>query len=107
MSTISTEELHALLQSDEPVTLVMAMSEAAFSMGHIPGSIHATNPRGLGQLEEQDTRIVVYCTGPDCAASGIAYRQLVAAGFLNVLHYAGGPADWTAYGLQLESGPLG
>ncbi len=104
MSTISTKELRALLDRGDPVTLIMAMSGPAYSMGHIPGSTHATNAEGLDQLADRDTPIVVYCTGPDCAASGIAYRQMIAAGYRNVRHFAGGLVAWEAEGLPIETG---
>ena len=44
--------------------------------------------------KDLDVPIVVYCTGPDCAASAIAYRQIVAGGYGKVRHYDGGLASW-------------
>ena len=104
MEIISTEELHGFLERGDPVVLIMAMSDAAFSMGHIPGSINATKASELGGLEDFDVPIVVYCTGPDCAASAIAYRQIVAAGYNNVRHYFGGLASWADAGHPIETG---
>lgn len=104
METISTDELHGILERGDPVVLVMAMSDAAFSMGHIPGSINATKASELDGLENLDAPIVVYCTGPDCAASAIAYRQMVAAGYGDVRHYIGGLASWADAGHPVATG---
>lgn len=103
MDTISTNQLHGILERGDPVVLIMAMSDAAFSMGHIPGSINAKKVRELDELEDFDVPIVVYCTGPDCAASAIAYRQIVAAGYSNVRHYSGGLASWADSGHPIET----
>ena len=101
MSIISTDELRALMDSGEPVALIMTMNESAYAMGHIPGSSFAAQERDLKNLRSLDAPIVVYCTGPDCAASGIAYRRMRAAGYRNVRHYVGGLAAWEAAGLDI------
>lgn len=103
MHIISTEELKGILERGEPVVLIMAMSDAAFSMGHIPGSINATKAEDLDWLEDLDAPIIVYCTGRDCAASWIASRLMITAGYRNVRHYPGGLAAWSAAGLPLSS----
>lgn len=73
MTTISTEDLAEMLRDREALTLIMTMSETAFAMGHIPGSTAAANEEGLDDLADSEATIVVYCTGPECAASSIAY----------------------------------
>lgn len=104
MNAMSTEELRALIESGEPFALIMTMSENAYAMGHIPGSSHASHVRDLAGIRKDDAPIVLYCTGQDCAASGIAYRQMRAAGYRNVRHYVGGLAAWEAAGLEIARG---
>ncbi len=104
MKTISTNDLAALLERNDPVILIMAMNRESFARGHIPGSIHADGPQGLKGIDP-NADVVVYCTGKPCSASGIAYRQMIAAGYRNVHHYPGGLAEWTACGLPIVTGP--
>lgn len=48
--SVSTVELHRLLVSGGPLWLVFVPDRAAFSDGHIPGSLTATNEQLLAAL---------------------------------------------------------
>ena len=58
--------------------------------------------RGATEGLSPEDDIVVYCSGPDCAASQIAYAMLVANGFERVRRSPGGITDWEAAGYPLE-----
>lgn len=102
MKTIARDTLKERLDSGEAIRLVMALDEWAFRAKHIPGSIWVRDaPRALDALDPAD-EIVVYCSGPDCAASRIAYAMLTAHGYHNVSRYEGGLLDWEDAGYPLE-----
>ncbi len=52
-----------------------------------------------------DDRIVVFCNGPQCAATPRAVEHLLAAGFppSRLLYYRGGIHDWATLGYPLVS----
>ncbi|MDJ1015585.1 MAG: rhodanese-like domain-containing protein [Paracoccaceae bacterium] len=104
MTTITTRELKALIDGGQPFHLIMTMDAPAFAKAHIPGSIQAASAGDLIEIRDPHALIVVYCTGRECRASGLAYEQLDHAGFRNIRHYTGGLAAWAEAGLPLESG---
>ncbi len=105
MNLIGREELKEKLDRRDDFKLVMAYTDWAYRMKHIPGSIHIPIPvKAVDRLDELklDDEIVVYCTGQDCAASKMSYRILKARGYTNVRRYAGGIYDWEEAGYALE-----
>lgn len=44
----------------------------------------------------------MYCSDLACVASQFTYKALVAAGYTNVRHYAGGLSEWVAAGYPLD-----
>jgi rhodanese-related sulfurtransferase len=49
-----------------------------------------------GKLEIYEIPIICYCAHKDCNASELAMRELVKKGFINVLLYEGGMAEYNA-----------
>ena len=45
-------------------------------------------------IPNKDTEVVTYCAGPTCHASADVARTLMALGYTNVRHFAGGKQDW-------------
>jgi rhodanese-related sulfurtransferase len=99
---ISRDELRARLERADRPKLVMASSDWAFDTKRLPGSLHfKTTPEMLAALRPDD-QIVVYCSNVDCRASLSTIKKLLAHGYRNVSHYAGGIIDWEAAGLPVE-----
>ena len=95
-------QLQVKLAGGQPFKLVMAASDFGFRAKHIPGSLHVQTHGGTFASLAKDDDIVVYCSNLDCNASKATIKKLVALGYRNVSHYAGGLIDWEAAGLPLE-----
>jgi rhodanese-related sulfurtransferase len=76
--------------------------------GTIPGARVIAHTEIEGRLDELDPErpIVVFCNGPQCAATPDAVRRLIAAGRPAelILYYRGGIHDWVTLGLPLARG---
>ncbi len=105
MKTISREELKEKLDRGDDFKLVMTLGEAAFRMGHIPGSIHINNVEKAQRLISPGDEIVVYCHDENCPASQAAYQMLVDRGFSNIRRFAGGIRAWQEAGFPFEKDP--
>jgi rhodanese-related sulfurtransferase len=102
VKTIGHEELKQMLDRQDDFRLVMALSEWAYLAKHIPGSLHfATFREALQSLNKED-EIVVYCSDENCIASTALGQLLERHGYLHVLHFAGGLAEWELAGYPLE-----
>jgi rhodanese-related sulfurtransferase len=100
MARISPSDLHALVQSGSPVTILDVRSEAQRrSSGWIPGSIYAPDVSSL--LLDPSAVMVVYCDCPNDASAAIAARKLRERGLLNVRPLAGGISAWREQGLPM------
>lgn len=91
------------LMEDSRVTLLDARPPEEFEAGHLPGAVNAP----LVALK-QDTmtlarakRYIVYCRGPYCIFADEAVDLLRERGF-RATRLALGPADWEAYGGEVE-----
>lgn len=101
MARISPSDLHALIQSGSPVTILDVRSDAQRrSSGWIPGSIYAPDVSSL--LLGPSAVVVVCCDCPNDASAAIAARKLREKGLLNVRPLAGGISAWRKQGLPLD-----
>lgn len=99
-ATIDRDHLKAILETGEPVRLIMVQGPGRFHAAHIPGSeTFASFEEALQELDIDDP-IIVYCSGGHASAQ--AQRWLKGQGYRNVRRYPGGLADWHAAGLPLE-----
>jgi rhodanese-related sulfurtransferase len=102
LRTIDHQELKQKVDHDESFRLVMALSEWQYQMKHIPGSLYfATIQGALAELRKED-EIVVYCSDRTCIASAALGKVLENQGYTQVLHFAGGLAEWEQAGYPLE-----
>ena len=64
---------------------------------------HTEIAEGLGEIDPE-TDTILYCNGPQCAATPDAIRHLLDAGHPpgRLLYYRGGIHDWVTLGLPLE-----
>lgn len=105
---ISCQHLWERLQSRPGVVLVDALSPISYAGAHLPGAINIPPERvdGLAarRIPDLDAEIVVYCQNMHCDSSVEVAERLVALGYRNVLHFAGGKDEWKRAGLPLEGG---
>jgi rhodanese-related sulfurtransferase len=75
--------------------------------GTLPGAISIPHTETAERLAEFDTEreTVLFCNGPQCAATPDAIATLLAAGHPpeRILYYRGGLHDWITLGLPLEA----
>jgi len=106
ISTISCDELRLKIESGEHFVLVDALAPMSFAHSHLPGAINLPPERvdaAAGKrIGDQYAEIVVYCSNPECESSIDTARRLLALGYTNVSHYAGGKEEWRSLGLPLE-----
>jgi rhodanese-related sulfurtransferase len=103
---IDREELRAKIDRGDDFVLVDALSPMSFALSHLPGAVNLTprwvEERAAWRIPDRDTEVVVYCESAECDSSTIVAKLLLAKGYWNVRHYAGGKRDWTEAGLPLE-----
>jgi rhodanese-related sulfurtransferase len=106
LPAISCDELSRRLGAGEPLALVDALPPMSYAHSHLPGAVNLTPGEVQGsaarRLPDKDAAIVVYCANPDCESSVETAAGLVALGYTNVCHYAGGKDEWRERGLPLE-----
>jgi rhodanese-related sulfurtransferase len=109
VKTIDRHELKAKIDRSDAFVLLETLAPEHFQHVHLPGARNAPLDRvkelAPVLIPSKDTEVVTYCAGPKCHASADAARALVALGYTNVRHYAGGKQEWTAAGLPVERGP--
>jgi len=108
---ISTEEMRRILADDSAV-IMDSRSYEQFVAGHIPGAYNIDLPPRFSDAHfaealepllakvqgDKSKPLVLYCNGPNCAASRLLGKQLVDAGFTNVKRYQLGLPVWRALG---------
>lgn len=97
--TFTKAELKQLIASKRPFLLVDARKEKDFKDGHIKGAVNQyARARALDPMFDDLNKIeqlfVIYCQSKECPyADELAYR-LLQKGFVKILVYHGGYADW-------------
>jgi rhodanese-related sulfurtransferase len=120
ITPISIKELKAILDKDDSIILINALSPDVYEDCHIraQGSINFPfyiTGTALKQWEKdlikkypnaKKTPIYVYCTSPACAAGQMACKLLQKMGFKKIFEYKGGTREWfDTYGKDSCSGP--
>lgn len=103
---IGLEELRSKIEGGADLVLVDALPPMSFAHSHLPGAINLPPERVdasvVRRLPDKGREIVVYCANPDCESSVETADALVALGYTNVRHYAGGKDEWWDAELPLE-----
>lgn len=103
---ISREELRRKLDGREDFVLVDALPPMSFAHSHLPGAINLpperVDPSVGKRLPDKSVDVVVYCANHECESSVETADALVALGYTNVRHYAGGKDEWRDADLPLE-----
>lgn len=105
---IDRDSLWQQLEHGDALVLVDALAPMAYAAAHLPGAVNIP-PERVDELAERripdlDAEVVVYCANPSCESSVDVGERLVALGYRNVRHYAGGKQEWRDAGLPLEGG---
>jgi rhodanese-related sulfurtransferase len=103
-------ELEVLDHIARGLPIVDSRAAESFGAGTIPGARNLPHREIAARLGELDptTDTVLFCNGPQCAATPRAIRALLAAGHPaeRLLYYRGGMHDWTTLGLPVVPGPV-
>jgi rhodanese-related sulfurtransferase/DNA-binding MarR family transcriptional regulator len=107
MEPLDAASLATRLMSDS-VTLVDVRPVEEFEAGHIPGAVSLPLER-LDELSAslpKNGEIVAYCRGRYCVLAVEAVERLRSAGF-DAVRMEDGVHEWTAMGMELETGKVG
>jgi rhodanese-related sulfurtransferase len=109
-SSITRDEIVAILEGGEPIVLVETLRPQHFDQGHLPGAIHLhfddVEERAAHLLPDRDALIVTYCSNTACQNSRMVAAKLAKLGYTNVRRYEAGKQDWSDAGLELETGAV-
>ena len=101
-------ELEVIEQLRSGLPLIDTRRPAAFAAGTIPGARslpHTELGERIGELDPLAPAIL-FCNGPQCAATPNAIRLLIDRGYpaLALRYYRGGMHDWVTLGLPITPG---
>lgn len=101
-------ELELIAHVESGLTLVDSRRPEFFEKATIPGARsipHVELPDRLDELTPASVA-VLFCNGPQCAATPSAIHTLLAAGYPAemLLYYRGGMHDWMTLGLPTVAG---
>lgn len=99
-------ELEVIAHIEAGLPLIDTRLPKYVAAGTIPTARAVPHTETAGRLNEFDDRVdsVLFCNGPQCAATPDAIRTLLHAGHPaeRLLYYRGGIHDWVTLGLPLE-----
>jgi rhodanese-related sulfurtransferase len=103
---IARDEIKALLDRGEALTIIEALPEMYYRKAHLPGALNIPVDRvdelSPVLLPDKAAMIVVYCADLACPSSRLAAERLIALGYRDVREYAEGKQDWLAAGYPTE-----
>ena len=103
---ITRDELKAMLDRGEAVTIVEALPEEYYRKAHLPGALLLPHDQvdelAPTLLPDTAAEIVVYCANLPCPNSEIAAQRLSELGYTNVREYAEGKQSWLDAGYPVE-----
>lgn len=102
---ITGAQLKSWYDKNKPIIVIDARTKAFFDGKTLPHAkwIPHDSPEEeiFSMLPSKDSTIVVYCSGPECPASGWLYDRLNYLGFKNVYEYSTGIKDWIRRGYPI------
>lgn len=108
-STVTKDELKALLDRGENIALLNVSPHEEFVKEHICGSINIPLPeieRDSVRLLGRDDLIVVYAGGSRSQASAVGVDKLQTLSFKHALRFRGGLEEWKKAGYCVEGSAL-
>jgi rhodanese-related sulfurtransferase len=110
VAEITCDALWQRIESGAELVIVDALSPISYAGAHLPGAVnipaHQVDELAPRRLPDPGADIVVYCQNVSCESSVEVAERLVALGYRNVLHFAGGKDEWRRAGLPLEGGRI-
>ncbi len=107
-SKITRDELKAMVDRGEAVTIVEALPEQYYRTAHLPGALLLPHDQvdelAPTLLPDRAAQVVVYCANLPCPNSEMAAERLSELSYTNVREYAEGKQDWIDAGLPTEQG---
>ena len=102
-------ELEVIAHIERGLPLVDTRLEHYLANGSLPGAVNVPHTQTLERIAEFDRAVetVLFCNGPQCAATPDAVNVLLEAGHPaeRLLYYRGGIHDWVTLGLPLVVPP--
>ena len=102
-------ELEVTAQIENGLPLIDSLPHESFASGTVPHARNVPHTETADRLNEFDRTVdtVLFCNGPQCAATPHAIRALLAAGYPaeRLLYYRGGMHDWLTLGLPTTPNP--
>ena len=107
MKEITTQKLFKLTQTSKDFILLDCRGVDYFNWEHLPGALNLrwkyVAEKAPQLLPSKDQLIITSCDGFTCNSSIRGYKNLVKAGYTNLVEYSGGLADWKAHGYKTTS----
>ena len=98
-------ELEVLAHIERGLPLVDSRLPKYYAEATIPGAVSIPHTETTARVADfdRDVETVLFCNGPQCAATPDAVDQLLAAGHPpdRLLYYRGGLHDWLTLGLPV------
>ena len=106
---VTVAELEVIEQLERGLPVVDTRPAPAYARSTIPGARNLPHGQAVERINElaRDQVTILFCNGPQCAATPDAVEALHAAGYPGraLAYYRGGLHDWQTLGLRVEPGP--
>lgn len=106
---VTVAELEVIGQLEHGLPVVDTRAAPAYSRSTIPGARNLPHGQAVERIDElaRDQVTILFCNGPQCAATPDAVEALLEAGYPGgaLAYYRGGLHDWQTLGLPVEPGP--
>ena len=103
-------ELEVIEQLERGLPVVDTRPAASYTHSTIPGARNLPHGQEVERIDEldRDQVTILFCNGPQCAATPNAVESLLAAGYPAgaLAYYRGGLHDWLTLGLPVAPGAL-
>ena len=105
---ITVAELEVIAHLKRGLHVVDTRPAPAYACSTIPGARNLPHAQAVERVNElaRDRVTILFCNGPQCAATPDAVEALLAAGHPGgaLAYYRGGLHDWQTLGLPVEPG---
>lgn len=105
---VTVAELEVIEQLERGLPVVDTRPAPAYARSTIPGARNLPHGQAVERIDElaRDQVTILFCNGPQCAATPDAVEALLAAGYPGgaLAYYRGGLHDWQTLGLPVEPG---
>lgn len=106
LKSISPDELHQMILSHEPVTVIDVNARISWLTAHVPGARNVDPVRYEDNdlPTDRNAALVFYCSNPMCMKAPTAARRAKKMGYANVRVMSAGISGWLAADMPAEAG---